>query len=52
MFERILAPLDGSTLAELVVPHIAAIAGAFHSEVTLLRVLDPVGAVTRPRPVA
>jgi nucleotide-binding universal stress UspA family protein len=51
MFDRILAPLDGSSLAESALPHVVAIGGAFDAEVTLLRVLDPVSAVTRPRPV-
>lgn len=49
MFEHILVPLDGSTLAECVLPHTLAIAQANESRVTLLRVLDPLGAATRPR---
>ena len=40
MFDRILTPLDGSTLAECVLPHVVAIARAFQSNVTLLRVAD------------
>ena len=51
MFQRILVPMDGSSLAECVLPHILAIGKSFTSAVTLLRVLDPVGVVTRPRPV-
>jgi nucleotide-binding universal stress UspA family protein len=51
MFQRILVPMDGSSLAECVLPHILAIGKSFEAEITLLRVLDPVGAVTRPRPV-
>ncbi len=39
MFKNILAPLDGSPLAKSVLPHVAAIAGAFDSDVTLIRVL-------------
>lgn len=39
MFEHILVPLDGSPLAERVLPHILALAKAFHSRVTLLRVV-------------
>jgi nucleotide-binding universal stress UspA family protein len=40
MFEHILVPLDGSSLAECVLPHVVAFASAFGSTVTLLRVLD------------
>ncbi|MBN1641384.1 MAG: universal stress protein [Anaerolineae bacterium] len=40
MFEHILVPLDRSTLAECVLPHIAAFAKAFASHVTLLHVLN------------
>ncbi len=41
MFTHILAPLDGSTLAECVLPHIIAIARAFDSHVTLVQVVEP-----------
>lgn len=40
MFTRILAPLDGSALAERALAHIAALAQS-ESEVTLLRVIEP-----------
>lgn len=39
MFEHILLPLDGSTLAEGVLPHAVALAQAFHSRLTLLQVV-------------
>ena len=39
MLEHILIPLDGSQLAECVLPHAVAIAQALDSRVTLLRVL-------------
>jgi nucleotide-binding universal stress UspA family protein len=51
MFERILVPLDGSILAECVLPHAAALARAYNSEIMLLRVQDPANTLTRPRPV-
>jgi nucleotide-binding universal stress UspA family protein len=51
MFQRILVPMDGSSLAECVLPHIVAIGKSYDAEIILLRVLDPVGAVTRPRSV-
>ena len=40
MFDPILVPLDGSLLAECVLPHASAIARAFNSRVMLLRALD------------
>jgi nucleotide-binding universal stress UspA family protein len=40
MFDSILVPLDGSQLADCVLPHVAAIARSFDSEVTLLRMLE------------
>ncbi len=39
MFEHILVPLDGSPLAERVLPHVLALAKAFNSRVTLFRVV-------------
>lgn len=40
MFGKIVALLDGSTLAQSVLPHTRALAHAFQAEVTLLRVLE------------
>jgi nucleotide-binding universal stress UspA family protein len=40
MFEHILIPLDGSALAECVLPHGLSMAKAFNSEVSLLQVLE------------
>src|SRR5688572_2167572 len=40
MFDSILVPLDGSLLAECVLPHTVAIARAFDAKAVLLRVLD------------
>jgi nucleotide-binding universal stress UspA family protein len=40
MFDNILVPLDRSPLAECVLPHVIAVAGAFESEVMLLHVMD------------
>jgi nucleotide-binding universal stress UspA family protein len=39
MFKHILLPLDGSSLAERVLPHAIAMSKAFNSQVTLLRVI-------------
>ena len=40
MFDTILVPLDGSQLADCVLPHVVAISRSFDSEITLLRVLE------------
>ena len=41
MFNRILVPLDGSTLAERAIPHAELFARIFNSDIILLQVLDP-----------
>lgn len=38
---RIIVPLDGSVLAECVLPHVVALAKVFDSSITLLRVILP-----------
>lgn len=40
MFDTILVPLDGSQLADCVLPHVMAIARPFHAEIMLLRILE------------
>jgi nucleotide-binding universal stress UspA family protein len=40
MFDTILVPLDGSQLAECVLPHVVATASPFNAEVTLLSMLE------------
>jgi nucleotide-binding universal stress UspA family protein len=40
MFDTILVPLDGSQLADCVLPHVVSIARPFDAEITLLRVLE------------
>lgn len=47
MYERILVPLDGSELAEAVLPHALALAEKFGSEVVLLRVVHTRAEVMR-----
>lgn len=44
-FTRIVATLDGSPLGERVLPYLAPLATRFEGTVTLLRVVEPVGAV-------
>ena len=41
MISHILVPLDGSALAECVLPHVLAIAPSVNTHVTLLHVLEP-----------
>lgn len=40
MFERVLVPLDGSQLAECVLPHAVAVARAFESRLILVRAVE------------
>lgn len=51
MFEQILVPVDGSSLAENVLPHTIAMAQAYNSGVTLVSVLDPLGESLSARPI-
>ena len=49
MFDPILVPLDGSLLAECVLPHVIAISQAFNAKIMLLHVLDKNRAGTSPQ---
>jgi nucleotide-binding universal stress UspA family protein len=40
VFKHILVPLDGSSIAECVLPHIVAVARAFEANVTVLQVVE------------
>lgn len=40
MFDHILVPLDGSSLAERVLPHVVSLANVYDSRVTFLRVVE------------
>jgi nucleotide-binding universal stress UspA family protein len=48
MFDTILVPLDGSQLAECVLPHVVAIARSFDAEIVLLRMLEKNQAASAP----
>jgi nucleotide-binding universal stress UspA family protein len=49
MYKKILVPLDGSALAECVLPHVKAIAaGCGVRQLVLLRVVEPIPAETPP----
>ncbi len=41
MFDKILVPLDGSLVADCVLPHVAALARQDNQSITLLRVMEP-----------
>ena len=54
MYEQILVALDGSELAEQVLPHVEALAEKFGSNLMLLRAITPLGtiiAATTPPPM-
>lgn len=52
MLNKLLAPLDGSSLATIVLPHVTALAQAADTHVTLLHVLDPAtSAMTAVNPI-
>ena len=51
MFNRILVPLDGSTLAERAIPHAEQFARIFGSSIILLQVLDPTSYHVNHNPV-
>jgi len=44
VYKRIVVPLDGSSLAEQVLPYACLLAEALHSRLDLLRVFAPVSA--------
>jgi nucleotide-binding universal stress UspA family protein len=45
MYKRALVPLDGSAVAEAIIPFIVDIAGPLDMEVVLLRVIEPIAPV-------
>jgi nucleotide-binding universal stress UspA family protein len=51
MFNQILVPLDGSTLAERALPHAEQFARIFGSNIILLQVIDPTSYHENPNPV-
>jgi nucleotide-binding universal stress UspA family protein len=51
MFERMLVPLDGSPLAECVLPHVVAMAAPLGAKVTVLHVSEPPDADEAVQPV-
>jgi nucleotide-binding universal stress UspA family protein len=51
VFDQILVPVDGSRLAENILPHAIAMAKAYNSEITLISVLDPLAGSNAARPI-
>jgi nucleotide-binding universal stress UspA family protein len=51
MFNKILVPLDGSTLAERSIPHAELFARIFGANIVLLKVLEPAAYHDNPSPV-
>lgn len=47
-YQRILVPLDGSKLAEQVLPHAVSLASANHGEVVLMHVVPADGQLVHP----
>lgn len=52
MLRHILVPLDGSSAAEGVIPHVHAFASTFNAQVTLVHVMDPTPAADSSARVA
>jgi nucleotide-binding universal stress UspA family protein len=50
MFERIMAPLDGSSTAEIALPYAEEIADKLGSEIILTSVSEHVGAMQKKSP--
>lgn len=48
MYRRILVPLDGSPLAERILPHVEELALKFASKVIFLQVVEPTDIIQRP----
>lgn len=52
MYHRILVPLDGSPLAEVALPHAAAVARRFEASITLIQVVSITPVATSVSPLA
>ncbi len=48
MYKKILVPLDGSKRAELILPHVEALAQKFGSQLVLLQVIEPMVLMAAP----
>ena len=48
MYKKILVPLDGSTRAEAIIPHVEDLASCYDATVVLLQIVEPIIAYTSP----
>lgn len=48
MYKKILVPLDGSTRAEAIMPHVENIASCYGATVVLLQIVEPIIAYSSP----
>jgi len=48
MYKKILVPLDGSTRAEAIIPHVEDLASCYDATVVLLQIIEPIIAYTSP----
>ena len=51
MYRSILAPLDGSKLAEAILPHVEELAQSYNSKVIFLGIVEPEPLIIAPEPV-
>ncbi|MBC7235721.1 MAG: universal stress protein [Chloroflexi bacterium] len=51
MIEHMLVPLDGSSLAECVLPHVVALGKVFSPRISLVRVVEPVESISTTRAI-
>ena len=48
MYKKILVPLDGSTRAEAILPHVEDLASCYDATVVLLQIIEPIIAYASP----
>ncbi len=48
MYKKILVPLDGSTRAERILPHVEELAAKFGSQLVLLQIVEPIVLMAAP----
>ena len=48
MYKKILVPLDGSTRAEAILPHVEDLASCYDATVVLLQIVEPIVAYSSP----
>lgn len=51
MYNKILVPLDGSKLAEAILPHVEDLAHSYNAEIIFLQVMEPEPVIISPEPI-